>query len=266
MADVFRKARDRLDGRFDRFLTGCEDNFEPMGLSCLDEDDLASACAEDGDSVYSILSESSMATTSNNPGPGRVLDTYFYQPSGRRLERWIKSAVHRFSPAFDVSGSVPDTTDYTDNMSISTVSTMATFDDLPGTGRIIDKHFYQPTGRRIERLAVRITFPFLTPGDITHRISGLITQSYFLPRIDVRSQGAILYDISKATFWDGRTVVVGLESLIRQTRWACLSALSLLPTHLGRLAQSQPIAAQQHYPGLSVCLRITFSWSSYIRL
>lgn len=143
---------------------------------------------------------------------------------------------------------------------------MATFDDLPGTGRIIDKHFYQPTGRRIERLAVRITFPFLTPGDITHRISGLITQSYFLPRIDVRSQGAILYDISKATFWDGRTVVVGLESLIRQTRWACLSALSLLPTHLGRLAQSQPIAAQQHYPGLSVCLRITFSWSSYIRL
>lgn len=266
MANVFKKARNRLDGKFDRFLIGCEDNFEPRDLSCLDEDDLASACAEDDDTVYSILSESSMATTNNNPGPGRVLDTYFYQPSGRRLERWIKSAVHRFSPAFDVSGSAPEATDNTDNMSISTVSTMATFDDLPGTGRIIDKHFYQPTGRRIERLAVRITFPFLTPGAITHRISGLITQSYFLPRIDVRSQGAILYDISKATFWDGRTVVVGLESLIRQTRWVYLSALSLLPTHLRHEAQSQPFATQQHYPDLSVCLRITFSWSSCIRL
>lgn len=30
-----------------------------------------------------------MATEDNIPGPGRVLDMHFYQPVGRRIEKWI---------------------------------------------------------------------------------------------------------------------------------------------------------------------------------
>ena len=47
-----------------------------------------------------------------------------------------------------------------DTASISSVSTNATMDDIPGTGRTIDKYFYQPVGRAIERFAPKITMRF----------------------------------------------------------------------------------------------------------
>ena len=47
-----------------------------------------------------------------------------------------------------------------DTESISSVSTNATMDDIPGTGRTIDKYFYQPVGRAIERFAPKITMRF----------------------------------------------------------------------------------------------------------
>ena len=47
-----------------------------------------------------------------------------------------------------------------DAESISSVSTNATMDDIPGTGRTIDKYFYQPVGRAIERFAPKITMRF----------------------------------------------------------------------------------------------------------
>ena len=40
--------------------------------------------------------------------------------------------------------------------SISSISTNATMDNIPGTGRTIDMHFYQPVGRVIERFALNI--------------------------------------------------------------------------------------------------------------
>ena len=40
---------------------------------------------EDGD-AKSIDSFSTTATVDDNPGTGRVLDTYFFQPAGRRIE------------------------------------------------------------------------------------------------------------------------------------------------------------------------------------
>ena len=43
-----------------------------------------------------------------------------------------------------------------DTRTISSFSTNATMDDNPGAGLTIDKYFYQPVGRAIERLALYI--------------------------------------------------------------------------------------------------------------
>ena len=46
--------------------------------------------------------------------------------------------------------------DEDDTSSISSFSTNATMDNIPGTGRTIDMRFYQPVGRAIERFALKI--------------------------------------------------------------------------------------------------------------
>ena len=46
--------------------------------------------------------------------------------------------------------------DEDDTSSISSCSTNATMDNIPGTGRTIDMCFYQPVGRAIEKLALKI--------------------------------------------------------------------------------------------------------------
>lgn len=53
-----------------------------------------------------------------------------------------------------------------DTWSISTVSTNATMDNNPGTGRIIDVCIYQFLGRKIERFATRISISLLSPAEI----------------------------------------------------------------------------------------------------
>ena len=46
--------------------------------------------------------------------------------------------------------------DMDDNSSINSFSTNATMDNIPGTGRTLDIHFYQPVGRAIEKFALKI--------------------------------------------------------------------------------------------------------------
>ena len=46
--------------------------------------------------------------------------------------------------------------DVDDSSSISSCSTNATMDNIPGTGRTIDMYFYQPVGRAIEKFALKI--------------------------------------------------------------------------------------------------------------
>ena len=46
--------------------------------------------------------------------------------------------------------------DVDDTSSISSCSTNATMDNIPGTGRTIDMCFYQPVGRAIEKFALKI--------------------------------------------------------------------------------------------------------------
>ena len=46
--------------------------------------------------------------------------------------------------------------DEDDTSSISSFSTNATMDNIPGTGRTLDMCFYQPVGRAIEKFALKI--------------------------------------------------------------------------------------------------------------
>ena len=46
--------------------------------------------------------------------------------------------------------------DEDDTSSISSFSTNGTMDNIPGTGRTLDMHFYQPVGRAIEKFALKI--------------------------------------------------------------------------------------------------------------
>ena len=54
---------------------------------------------DDGD-AKSIDSFSTTATVDDNPGTGRVLDTYFFQPAGRRIERFaMRFTIRHLHPS-----------------------------------------------------------------------------------------------------------------------------------------------------------------------
>ena len=104
-----------------------------------------------------------------------------------------------------------------DTRSIESFSTTATVDDNPGTGRVLDTYFFQPAGRRIERLAMRITIRHLHPS----RIEAFIApenRRYF-PLLDIKlTLGVALRDINDDKFFSGPTVISGLKSLVRQAQ------------------------------------------------
>ena len=54
----------------------------------------ASIIDDDADELKSVSSFSTTATCDDNVGTGRVLDKYFYQPAGRRVERFLRSEEH----------------------------------------------------------------------------------------------------------------------------------------------------------------------------
>ena len=60
-----------------------------------------------------------------------------------------------------------------DNCSTNSFSTMATMDNNPGTGRVLDLYFFQPAGRGIERLAMRLSIRYLHPTRILAYIDGV---------------------------------------------------------------------------------------------
>ena len=99
--------------------------------------------------------------------------------------------------------------------SIDSFSTTATVGDNPGTGRVLDTYFFQPAGRRIEKLAMRFTIQHLHPSRIEAFIAGGIgyfpfiehklTLSFALRRINPRN-------------FSVPTVISGLKSLVRQAQ------------------------------------------------
>ena len=103
-----------------------------------------------------------------------------------------------------------------DTRSIESFSTTATVDDNPGTGRVLDTYFFQPAGRRIERLAMRFTIRHLHPSRIEAFIASE-DRGYF-PALDIKlTLGVALRNIDYK-FFSGTTVIPGLKSLVRQAQ------------------------------------------------
>ena len=104
-----------------------------------------------------------------------------------------------------------------DARSIESFSTTATVDDNPGTGRVLDTYFFQPAGRRIERLAMRVTIRHLHPW----RIEAFVHQ--ILENYPMLSQkGTLSYALENIISCSGNglgaTVISGLKSLVRQAQ------------------------------------------------
>ena len=102
-----------------------------------------------------------------------------------------------------------------DTRSIESFSTTATVDDNPGTGRVLDTYFFQPAGRRIERLAMRFTIRHLHPS----RIEAFIRESFSYPTslqpkitLSVELQAIDKLGVS------GQTFVAGLKGLVKQAK------------------------------------------------
>ena len=101
-----------------------------------------------------------------------------------------------------------------DVMSIESFSTTATADDNPGTGRVLDTYFFQPIGRRIERLAMRFTIRYLHPRRIEAFMSrGIGCYPWFAPKLTLSHT---LREIDG--YWSGPTFVSGLKSLVQQAQ------------------------------------------------
>lgn len=66
-----------------------------------------------------------------------------------------------------------------DLSSISSFSTTTTAENIPGAGRTVDMFFYQPVGRWIERLAMRLTISSLNPDQISCYIEARLSCTIF---------------------------------------------------------------------------------------
>lgn len=111
-----------------------------------------------------------------------------------------------------------DVDDDGDTWSISTVSTNATMDNNPGTGRIIDICIYQFLGRKIERFANRISISLLSPAEIYRSLR------YVARLIGVPGEPRTLsWAIDRISCWPLDDIhpgacLAGLKSLVRQSQ------------------------------------------------
>lgn len=102
-----------------------------------------------------------------------------------------------------------------DGGSINSFSTTATVDNNPGTGRVLDTYFFQPAGRRIERLAMRFSIRHLHPWRISAFINDAHRCNAEIMKLKVSLDQALggFYRVQV-----GPTVVAGLKSLVRQAQ------------------------------------------------
>ena len=102
-----------------------------------------------------------------------------------------------------------------DTGSIESFSTTVTVDDNPGTGRVLDTYFFQPAGRRIERLAMRFAIRYLHP----LRIEAFKARSTdYRLSIDLKFTLSIALQNIDFIYLSGTTIISGLKSLVRQAQ------------------------------------------------
>ena len=92
----------------------------------------------------------------DNIGAGRTLDKYFFQPTGRFIERIFAKIALQLHITPEGVVVTADMFPSSDNASLLIGSSTSTMTDNPGTGRVIDKYIYQVLGRMLERCAGRI--------------------------------------------------------------------------------------------------------------
>ena len=99
-----------------------------------------------------------------------------------------------------------------DTSSVSTYSTNATADDLPGPGRLLDKYVYQRGGRLLERFVMKWTMASLHPIHIVRYLS-LSPTSWVLGLGETFEEATLRIETSF-----GPTLIAGLKSLVQQTQ------------------------------------------------
>ena len=107
----------------------------------------------------------------DNIGAGRTLDKYFFQPTGKFIERIFAKLALRLHITPEGVVVTADMFPSSDNASLLIGSSTSTMTDNPGTGRVIDKYIYQVLGRMLERCAGRIAMAtYVSALDIWKRI------------------------------------------------------------------------------------------------
>ena len=106
--------------------------------------------------------------------------------------------------------------DEDDTNSISSCSTNATMDNIPGTGRTIDMCFYQPVGRAIEKfalkIAIRLNICHPSPAQILHVLQ--LSPHLTLWRSITQKPSDVIARISA----DQPSAVPGILSLVHQSQ------------------------------------------------
>ena len=106
--------------------------------------------------------------------------------------------------------------DEDDTSSISSFSTNATTDNIPGTGRTIDMCFYQPVGRAIEKFALKIAIRL----NICHPSPAQILRFFQLALRPALQGGRVKEpsDVIARISAERPTAVPGILSLVRQSQ------------------------------------------------
>ena len=104
-----------------------------------------------------------------------------------------------------------------DTSSISSCSTNATMDNIPGPGRAIDMYFYQPVGRAIEKFALnigmRLNICHPSPAQILHFIIGYKAMLLFgIGDVKIPSDAITEFSAERPTH------LPGLLSLVQQSQ------------------------------------------------
>ena len=110
----------------------------------------------------------------DNIGAGRTLDKYFFQPTGKFIERIFAKLALRLHITPEGVLVTADMFLSSDNASLLTGSSTSTMTDNPGTGRVIDKYIYQVLGKMLERCAGRVAMStYLSARTIRRTIEGM---------------------------------------------------------------------------------------------
>lgn len=108
--------------------------------------------------------------------------------------------------------------DVSDKSSIESFSTMATMDNNPGTGRIMDIYIYQYFGKRVEKWINRMKLPYLPPETILQHIIEMFSSNGIDMLEDLRQYptDSSVELISDLPF--GSDIVYGLNTIIRRAK------------------------------------------------